>query len=138
MNKSAIQKDSNLSEYHITKEYFESKMSGFEVSSGDIIVSCAGIIGETYILPENIEREIINLALMRMKIFKLIYSPQFLLYFDFVLKRDAKKSCSKGAAIKNIPPFDVLKNYLVPIPPLEEQKRIVQKVNMILKLCKEL
>lgn len=75
MNKSAIQKDSNLSEYHITKEYFESKMSGFEVSSGDIIVSCAGIIGETYILPENIEREIINLALMRMKIFKLIYSP---------------------------------------------------------------
>lgn len=40
-------------------------MSGFEVLPGDIIVSCAGTIGETYIMPDDIEQGIINQALMR-------------------------------------------------------------------------
>ena len=44
-------------------------MTGFEVLPGDIIVSCAGTIGETYVMPEQIEQGIINQALMRMKIF---------------------------------------------------------------------
>ena len=30
-------------------------MIGFEVMPGDIIVSCAGTIGETYIMPDEIE-----------------------------------------------------------------------------------
>ena len=45
--KNAIQKNHTLGEYYITKEYFESKMKGFEVNPHDIIVSCAGTIGET-------------------------------------------------------------------------------------------
>ena len=52
----------------------------------------------------------------------------YLLYFDFILKEEAKNS-SKGTAIKNIPPFDVLKNFYIPIPPLEEQKRILDEIN---------
>lgn len=61
----AIKKDSSLGTYYITREYFDEKMSGFEVRAGDIIVSCAGTIGETYILPDGIEKGIINQALMR-------------------------------------------------------------------------
>lgn len=43
-------------------------MKGFEVFPGDIIVSCAGTIGETYVMPDKFEQGIINQALMRMKI----------------------------------------------------------------------
>ena len=135
--KNAIQKDISLGNYYITREYFESKMRGFEISAGDIIVSCAGTIGETYVVPDDFEQGIINQALMRMKIFQPMYIPYFLLYFDSVLKRNAQ-SGSKGSAIKNIPPFDKLKNYLVPVPPLAEQKRIVQKLEQILPLCERL
>ena len=135
--KNAIQKDASLGEYYITKDYFESKMSSFEVQPGDIIVSCAGTIGETYIMPKRIEQGILNQALMRMRIFKPLYIPYYLVFFDVVLKQNARAG-SKGSAIKNIPPFETLKNYVVPLPPLAEQKRIVAKLEELLPLCERL
>ena len=135
--KNAIQKDATLGDYYIRRDYFESKMKGFEVFPGDIIVSCAGTIGETYVMPDKFEQGIINQALMRMKIFEPLYIPYFLTFFDFVLKKNAR-SGSKGSAIKNIPPFEILKNYLAPIPPLAEQKRIVAKLEEILPMCERL
>lgn len=135
--KNAIKKDATLGDYYIKESYFEDHMKGFEIFPGDIIVSCAGTIGETYVLPQNIERGIINQALMRMKIFEPLYIPYFLLFFDTLLKKNAK-AASSGSAIKNIPPFDVLKKYLVPIPPLGEQKRIVAKIEELLPLCRKL
>ena len=135
--KNAIQKDATLGEYYIRREYFESAMSGFEVRPGDVIVSCAGTIGETYVLPENIEHGIINQALMRMRIFSPMFIPYFLVFFDVALKQNARAG-SKGSAIKNIPPFEVLKSYLVPLPPLAEQKRIVARIEELLPLCNKL
>lgn len=135
--KNAIQKDATIGSYYITKEYYEDKMRSFEVHPGDVIVSCAGTIGETYVLPDNIEKGIINQALMRMQLFKPMHIPYFLVFFDVVLKQNAR-SGSKGSAIKNIPPFEVLKNYLVPLPPLAEQKRIVAKLEELLPLCERL
>ena len=135
--KNAIQKDVNLGEYYITREYFESKMKGFELFPGDIIVSCAGTIGETYIMPDQFEQGIINQALMQMKLTPSVNVEYFLLYFDFILKKTARQS-SKGSAIKNIPPFEELKSYLVPIPPLAEQKRIIERIEELLPYTKQL
>ena len=135
--KNAIQKDHTLGTYYITRQYYESKMRSFTVEPGDILVSCAGTIGETYVLPEQIELGIINQALMRMTIIAPIDLDYFLLYFDYVLKQTAKES-SKGSAIKNIPPFEIFKKLILPLPPLEEQKRIVEKVRELESLCNSL
>lgn len=134
--KNAIRKDATIGDYYITKEYFDEKLSGFLVSSGDILVSCAGTIGETFVMPQNIEKGIINQALMRMTLFEHINIDFFLIYFNYVLKNSAKES-SKGSAIKNIPPFSILKNYLVALPPLAEQKRIVEKIEELMPLVDE-
>ena len=125
--KNAIQKDCTLGTYYISKEKYES-LSGFAIQPFDIIVSCAGTIGETYVLPRNIQKGIINQALMLIRLYYRDIEQFYLLYFDFILKEEAKNSC-KGTAIKNIPPFDVLKNFYIPIPPLKEQIRILDEIN---------
>ena len=135
--KNAIQKDHTLGSYYIKRDYYENKMSSFTVLPGDIIVSCAGTIGETYVMPDDIELGIINQALMKMRIYAPINIDYFLLYFDYVIKKEANKS-SKGSAIKNIPPFDIFKKIVFPLPPLEEQKRIVEQVQRIFQWCNNL
>ena len=125
--KNAIQKDHKLGSYYISTEKYCS-LSGFAVHPYDIIVSCAGTIGETYVLPQNIQEGIINQALMLIRLYNREIERFYLLYFDFILKQEAYKE-SKGTAIKNIPPFDVLKNFFIPIPPKEEQKRILSEVD---------
>ena len=125
--KNAIQEDHKLGSYYISTEKYCS-LSGFAVHPYDIIVSCAGTIGETYVLPQNIQEGIINQALMLIRLYNREIERFYLLYFDFILKQEAYK-VSKGTAIKNIPPFDVLKNFFIPIPPKEEQKRILSEVD---------
>ena len=124
--KNAIQKNAGLGHYFISYEKFQ-ELKGFEVLPNDIIVSCAGTIGETYIMPSDIRQGIINQALMIIRLHNLDITPFYLLYFDFILKNEAGKD-GKGTAIKNIPPFDILKNYMIPLPPLAEQSRIIKEV----------
>ena len=127
--KNAIYKDCSLGNYYVSVDKYET-MKSFEVFPDDIIVSCAGTIGETYVLPKNAPKGIINQALMKIKLFEQSIIEFYLIYFDYILKGQAQKS-SKGSAIKNIPPFDILKRMMMPIPPLAEQKRIVDKINAI-------
>ena len=126
----AIKKDHTLGTYYITKEYFDESMKGFEVLPDDIIISCAGTIGETFIMPDNIEKGIINQALMRVTVVPSIDKQFFLYYFNSQLKESAKEG--NGSAITNIPPFDVLKNLYFPLPPLAEQKRIADVLERVL------
>ena len=124
--KNAIQKNASLGHYFISGEKFQ-ELKGFEVLPNDIIVSCAGTIGETYIMPSDIRSGIINQALMIIRLYDIDITPFYLLYFDYILKNKAGKD-GKGTAIKNIPPFDILKNYMIPLPPLREQIRIINEV----------
>ena len=128
--RNAIQKDATLGRYYISEAYFN-KLKSFEIFPGDIIVSCAGTIGETFIIPDNIEKGIINQALMKMRITNKINCQFFLIYFDFILKKSAQEK-SKGTAIKNIPPFALFKNFLFALPSLKEQEEIVNKVETLL------
>ena len=128
--KNAINKDATLGNYFISSEKYET-LKGFEVFPNDIIVSCAGTIGEAYVLPKEMRKGIINQALMKISLYDLELLDFYLMYFDFQLKNAAQEE-GHGIALKNIPPFDILKRYLVPIPPISEQSRIITTTNSLL------
>lgn len=127
--KNAICKDETLGTYYITPEKFL-ELKGFEVFPDDIIVSCAGTIGESFVMPSTMRQGVINQALMRIMLYDKNIIDFYLVYFDFVLKSESNDK-GKGTAMKNIPPFDVLKQFLMPIPPLPEQMRILQVINQL-------
>ena len=129
--KNIINKNAFLGKYYITNEKFKT-MKSFETKPGDILVSCAGTIGETFVLPNEAEIGIINQALMRIRLYSKEIEKFFLIYFDFILKKEAREK-GNGTGMKNIPPFNVLKSMLIPMPPIEEQNRIINNLRKILK-----
>ncbi|EAI9945084.1 hypothetical protein C5534_06665 [Campylobacter upsaliensis] len=133
--KNAIQKSETLGEYYISLEHFE-KLKQFEVFENDIIVSCAGTIGEIFRIPKNAPKGIINQALMKIKLVNEEWIPYFMIFFDFLIKQKSQEN-SKGSAIKNIPPLDILKNFSIPLPPLCEQQEIVKKLDLLVSLAND-
>ncbi|EGN5707078.1 hypothetical protein ISI93_001285 [Campylobacter upsaliensis] len=134
--KNAIQKSETLGEYYISLEHFE-KLKQFEVFENDIIVSCVGTIGEIFRIPKNAPKGIINQALMKIKLVNEEWIPYFMIFFDFLIKQKSQEN-SKGSAIKNIPPLDILKNFSIPLPPLQEQEYITQILDTLFTLKKGL
>ena len=132
--KNAIYKDYSLGNYYISYDkYLE--MKSFEIFPNDFIVSCAGTIGEIYQLPGNAPKGIINQALMKITLYDNDISEMFKILLDNALRTLSKES--KGTAIKNIPPFDILKNHIIMIPPLKEQSLIINKLNYLNNLLSD-
>ena len=120
----AINKDWHLERYFITEKY-ANKLSGFRVEGGDIIVSCAGTIGETYELPMDAEPGIINQALMKIKVKESIVNKKMFNILFTNMIYDFTRVHSNGSAIKNIPPFSDLKPMEVFVPEINEQNKIL-------------
>jgi|TARA_R100000501_G_C2629154_1_gene123690 type I restriction enzyme S subunit len=127
--KNAIKDDFSLGHYYINKEKFE-ELKGFEVKPGDIIISCSGTIGKISVAPDNIEKGIINQALLKISLNNdVIITPYFRFWFEnYVLQGELE---SIGAAIKNIVSVKELKQIPIPLPSLPEQKRIVVKLDSL-------
>ena len=126
----AIRKTLDYGSYYISQKKYD-ELKSFAVKPGDIIVSCAGTIGEIYKLPTNCEAGVINQALMRVRVYNNIVEQFFIYYFSGVLKGTVIDEAN-GTAIKNIPPFKVLKAMKILLPSYNEQKEIVMLLDKIL------
>lgn len=134
----AIRKSIDYGNYFITENDYE-RLKSFKVAAGDILISCAGTLGETYILPENAYSGIINQALLKITLNSNIINKNFfLIIFKTITQNEIRKS-SIGSAMKNMLSIAWLKSEVFfPLPPLKEQERIVKKVDELMALCDKL
>ena len=111
--------------YYISYEKAKS-LSRFKVKQGDLIVSCSGTVGSISIISENDKEGIINQALLILRCDSTIITPQFLkCYLCTTMGRNKLlKQTNKSAQI-NIAGRDQIEAISIPVPPLEEQQRIV-------------
>lgn len=128
----AIQKDETLGDYYITKDYFEDKMSRFEVKPYDYIITCDGTLGKHIRLTESMERGIISASLLRIRLNDTVSYCYFeALWDNYVL--DRMKSQARNAALMHLPSAKVIGNELVPIPPIALQRSFAAKIESIEK-----
>jgi type I restriction enzyme S subunit len=109
--------------YFVDESKFN-ELKRFKLNSGDLIMSCSGTMGKIAIVPDSIKTGIINQALLKLtpsEVIDLNYLKYWLesQSFQFTLN-----GMTHGAAIKNVASVAVLKEIEIPLPPLDEQKRI--------------
>jgi type I restriction enzyme, S subunit len=103
----------------------------------DILFTKVGTTGIARVVDVKTEFSIfVSLALLKFS--KDYLSPYFLeLLLNSPLVKNQSERDTQGVGNKNLV-LKYIKNFAVPVPPLEEQKRIVAKVNQLMKLCDEL
>lgn len=103
----------------------------------DVLFSKVGAgIGETCIVPDNFKFGLLSTTgLARFRVGAIVL-PKYLCYF-----LNSSKQYLIDLASTTAQPFlnmGTIKRVLFPLPPLPEQKRIVEKVDQLMKLCDEL
>lgn len=112
-------------------------LSRSRLESGDLLFSIAGSIGTCAVVEESILPANTNQALAIIRGTQMVFNPHFLLaalrstYAQSILTK------ARGVAMNNVSLHDV-QNLVVPLPPLEEQNRIVAKVEELMALCDQL
>lgn len=119
-------------------EKIHQDMSGTHVEAGDILLNITGAsIGRSCCVPDDLDEanvsqhvSIVRLINKQLRFFihLCIISP----YIQDSIMQTQVGISREGLSMRN------LKEFVFPIPPLEEQKRIVAKVGELMRLCDEL
>ena len=101
-----------------------------KVDSGDIMYAMIGSIGNPVLYQGTDEFSIKNMAL-----FKCVPAGMYMEYvywFLVLAQEDMKKAASGG--VQAFVSLGYLRNYLIPVPPIAEQKRICNTIEQVLPL----
>ena len=110
------------SELFISRERYEEIKEEFSVPEiGDILITAIGTVGEIYVVEDEKEFYFKDGNILWLKKFKDI-DPYFLRYLLSSLINELH-NLSSGSAYKALP-IAKLKEYKIPLPPIEEQRRI--------------
>jgi type I restriction enzyme, S subunit len=130
--KNAIYNDCELGNYYIDEVKFN-ELIDFSVQPGDFIISCSGTIGRISVMPSHAKPGVINQALLKISFNCDLVHSGFISHF---LQSDTFQKIltgnSRGSAMQNISSVKELRAAEIPLPPLNEQKRIAQRLDHLL------
>jgi type I restriction enzyme S subunit len=116
--------------YFITDKKFN-EMKRFEVLPYDLLMSCSGTLGKIAIVPKDAPKGIINQALLKITPKKIIRKDYLKIIMDSDYFQSILWNVSGGTAQLNVPSVKVIKNFLIPLPTIEEQDEFIKIVSSI-------
>jgi type I restriction enzyme, S subunit len=123
-----IPDDFSVGDYYISEEKFES-MRRYEVFPGDVLISVMGTVGKVAVVPEGIERGIINPRLVKYKVLKEKILPKFI---KASILSDVSQSqllfAAQGSTMDGLN-MQILGELPIAYPPLDEQVEIFEEVS---------
>lgn len=131
----AIYQNTNIRYFIDSKKYND--LIRFKVSPNDIIVSCSGTIGKTYIIPNDAPKGIINQALLKLT----AHDCLNVRYLQYIFENNLVKimnNNARGGAIKNVPSVKELKNIEIQLPSNDTQGRIINILDNLESTCDNL
>lgn len=114
--------------------YTDTEKEKYSLKPGDLLILEGGDIGRTAIWDKN-ESYCIQNHIHRLRPYLPIYIRYF--YYMMMFYKLSDMIAGKGIAIKGLS-ANVVHNICVPLPPLAEQQRIVEKLDQLLPLCDSL
>lgn len=120
---------------YISKQDADNINKRSRVDIGDILFAMIGSIGNPVIVNDNREFCIKNIALFKQISPKLMNMKY--IYFILVFAQRKLKGIASGG-VQSFISLRVFRRYIIPIPPLAEQYRIVTKLEELLPLCQQL
>lgn len=132
-----INENFDIGRYYITDKKFE-ELNRFEIKENDILMTCAGTLGEVAIVPKKFEKGIFNSVLMRFRCDTSIIRPN---YLKLILSSEKIKNMivkdAIGVGIKNMVPTKEIKEIQIPVPSLTEQDKIIKEMENLSNEIKE-
>lgn len=119
----------------ITKEKAE-QLSNYDIVPGDILLTRSGTVGEICVVSENVGESRFSSNLMRIRLNTKIINPYFccfLLYGSPSVLQQISDSC--GGSTRIFIDGKILKSLKISYPPLEEQLKIINRVNALYALA---
>lgn len=120
---------------YVDQKEFEQLSKRCNPQCGDILISCSGSVGRCAVICDDNNYVMVRSAAMVSPI--LLDSNYLMFAVRSSVVQDQIKHRIKQTAQANL--FqDAIRNLIVPLPPLAEQKRIVAKIEQLLPLCEKL
>lgn len=116
---------------------YNSELENYKLSINDIIMCMTGgTVGKSFLVKDLNEEMYVNQRVADIKCHKLVDIDYI---YSVILSHHVQLSIqdNKNSTNDNIS-ADLIKNFLIPLPPLAEQKRIVAAIEKILPLCEKL
>lgn len=120
---------------HISPEDHKKISERSKVDIDDILFAMIGSIGNPVQVTEEPRFSIKNVALFKYYN-KEFTNPKYLLAFLQYAQNNMREKSSGG--VQSFVSLTYLRNYLFPLPPLNEQKRIVGKIRELFRVCDQL
>ncbi|MBC4004379.1 restriction endonuclease subunit S [Morganella morganii] len=118
----------------IKKSHFETLRSG-KFLPGDILFCLRGSLGKSALV-ENVSGAIAS-SLVIVRVYPLVNNKYVHFYFDSPVSYQFIKKYDNGTAQPNLAAND-LARFLIPVPPVDEQIRILVKIDNLMSLCDQL